>query len=80
LVVAAVKDPVEVKVTRIKGVGWGILITIYGKEWSKRAVKTRKEIHPSIEDDLRLIDKCCNPSPMASASRDRRTAKRVTKR
>ena len=68
-------DKVTVSVTRLKKVGWGIKIYVSGKEWSNRFVKSRKDIHPSIADDLRMIDKCGVDSPMASASRDRQIRK-----
>lgn len=68
-------DPVLVKVTRLKGLGWGIRIFVRKKLWSDRTVKSRDEIGTSIASDLRMIDKCGVDSPMASASRDRRIKK-----
>jgi len=32
---------------------------------------TREEAAKALKECLRMLDKCCNPSPMASASRSR---------
>jgi len=32
---------------------------------------TREEAAKALKECLRMLDKCCNPSPMAGASRDR---------
>ncbi len=65
------KEPVEVKVTRLKAVGYGIIVTIKGHEWSRGTVKRRQDVGPWIADDLRIINKCGVDSPMADASRHR---------
>jgi hypothetical protein len=64
-------EPVVVKVTRLKAVGYGIIITILGREWCRRTVESRQEVGPAIKSDLRMIDKCGVRSPMADASRHR---------
>lgn len=65
------EDPVTVKVTRLKKLGWGIRIFVHGKLWWNRLVGRREDIGPTIKDDLRMIDKCGVDSPMADASRHR---------
>lgn len=64
-------EPVVVKVTRLKAVGYGIIITILGREWCRRTIESRQEVGQAIKSDLRMIDKCGVDSPMAEASRQR---------
>lgn len=71
------EEPAEVKVTRLKKIVYGIRIWLFGKLWSERVVKARDEVSRSIASDLRMIDKCGNPSPMAGASRDRQKRRRT---
>ena len=65
-------EPVKVKVTKLKGLGWGIRVYIRDKLWSESLVETRDQISKQIGSELRMIDKCGVDSLMASASRDRR--------
>jgi hypothetical protein len=69
-------DPVTVKVTRLKLLGYGIRVWLRGKLWWSRIVKQRTEIGPTIASDLRMLDKCGAGSPMADASRHRQHKKR----
>ena len=73
-------DPVRVKVTNMGKLGWGVRIFVThpatGEEklWMEglpRIAKTREEIGPLIQSDLRMINKCGIESPMAEASRHR---------
>ena len=65
------KEPVTVTVTGPGQLGWGIRIWVKVKLWWSHLVKSRREIGPTIQSDLRMIDKCDVDSPMAAASRDR---------
>ena len=40
-------EPVVVKVTRLKAVGYGIIITILGREWCRRTVESRRWVRQS---------------------------------
>ena len=61
----------DTKVTFL-GKGWGVQVLRNGKVIDEEFVKSKDLIGPAIKSMLRMIDKCCNPSSMASASRDRR--------
>ena len=58
------------KVTNL-GVGWGIRVLRKGVVIAQRFVKEKGLIGVELKEMLRMLDKCGNPSPMASASRDR---------
>lgn len=74
------EEPLRVKVTNMGHLGWGVRIWCVAKVvegqpisyWTDKIVKTRKEIGPLIQEELRMWDKCAGPySPMADASRHR---------
>lgn len=58
------------KVTRL-GKGFGVRILRNGKVVSEGHAKAKGDIAPTLREMLRMLDKCGNPSDMASASRDR---------
>lgn len=60
----------ETKVTALAN-GFGIRVLKNHVIVSEGHAKTKGEIAIVIRDLLRMIDKCGNPSEMASASRDR---------
>jgi hypothetical protein len=53
------------------GKGWGIRIYCHNEVVAEEFVTSKRHIGPAIASMLRMIDKCCNPSSMAAASRDR---------
>ena len=62
----------DVKVTAFPAAGvWGIHILRFGKVLREFSVKCKRLIGPAITDELRMFNKCGDPSPMADASRDR---------
>jgi len=61
----------DVKVTRIKGVGYGIRVYLNGEINQECTVESRDQIGKAIYQMLRMEDKCGNISNMASRSRDR---------
>lgn len=61
----------EVKVTHLKGKGWGIRVYLNGILNQEALVENRTDIYRAIAHMLRMEDKCGNSSDMASASRDR---------
>lgn len=60
--------------TKVTALGscFGLRVVKNGKVIMQDAAKTKAEIGPTLKEMLRMLDKCGNPSPMASASRDRR--------
>jgi len=58
------------KVTAL-GDGFGVRVLRHGEVVFEDSVKTKAEIGPCLKEMLRMLDKCCNPSPMAHWSRDR---------
>ena len=58
------------KVTRL-GDGYGLRVYRGSRIVSQDKVATKADIAPGLREMLRMIDKCGNPSDMASASRDR---------
>lgn len=66
------KDPegYDTKVTFL-GKGWGVQILHNDCVVDETFVKAKQDIGPAIAAMLRMIDKCGNPSSMASASRAR---------
>jgi len=61
----------DVKVTRIKGVGYGIRVYLNGEINQECTVESRDQIGKAIYQMLRMEDKCGNISDMASRSRHR---------
>ncbi len=61
----------DTKVTFL-GKGYGVRVLRNGKVVSEATAPTKLQIGSTIKDMLRMIDKCGNPSEMASSSRDRR--------
>jgi hypothetical protein len=53
------------------GKGWGIRVLCHARVVVQDFVTSKRYIGPAIASMLRMIDKCGNPSSMASASRDR---------
>jgi hypothetical protein len=70
------KDPegYDTKVTFL-GKGWGVQILRNDCVIDETFVKSKDSIGTAIASMLRMIDKCGNPSSMASASRDRQCHK-----
>lgn len=58
------------KVTAL-GDGYGLRILKHGKIIASGHAPTKADIAPTLKEMLRMLDKCGNPSSMASASRDR---------
>jgi len=66
----------DVKVTAFPAAGmWGIRILRYGSVIRQISVDSKRLIGPCIADELRMINKCGDPSEMADAARDRLNAK-----
>ena len=66
----------DVKVTAFPAAGtWGIRILRDGEVLVQRSVDSKRLIGPCIADELRMFNKCGDPSPMADAARDRLSAK-----
>lgn len=62
----------DVKVTAFPAAGvWGIRILRFGKVLRQIAVNSKRLIGPAIADELRMFNKCGDPSEMADAARDR---------
>ena len=61
----------EVRVTYLKGKGWGIRVYLNEKLNQESLVENRVDIHKELARMLRMEDKCGNCSDLASASRDR---------
>ena len=61
----------EIRVTYLKGIGWGIRLYLNGHLNQETVVESRINISSTIAEMLRMEDKCGNCSDMASASRDR---------
>jgi hypothetical protein len=59
--------------------GWGVRVLHNGKVIDEVLVSSKDLIGPAIASMLRMIDKCGNPSSMASASRDRQWYKLTQK-
>lgn len=62
----------NVKVTHIKGKGWGVRVFVNGNLNQESIVTSRSDISREIGHMLRMEDKCGNISQIASASRERR--------
>jgi hypothetical protein len=58
------------KVTAL-GKGFGVRVLRNGAVVAEDSVATKADIGPRLKELLRMLDKCGNPSSMASASRDR---------
>jgi hypothetical protein len=66
----------DVKVTAFPDAGkWGIRILRNGKVVRQTSVDSKRLIGPCIADELRMFNKCGDPSPMADAARDRLNSK-----
>ena len=61
----------KVKVTRIKGKGWGVRVYTNGVLSQEDVVRTQLEIGPAARGMLRMEDKCGNPSKYADRARHR---------
>ncbi len=62
----------DVKVTAFPKAGvWGIRILRYGSVIRQIAVTSKRLIGAAIADELRMFNKCGDPSEMADAARDR---------
>lgn len=61
----------EVKVTRIKGVGYGIRVLVNGEINQEALAPTRAEIGDTARDLLRMEDKCGNLSDFSDRARHR---------
>lgn len=61
----------SVKVTFLKGVGWGIRLFVNGKLNQQDVAQTREEIGPKARSMLRMEDKCGNVSDYADKARFR---------
>lgn len=61
----------EVKVTRLKGIGWGIRVFVNGELNQEAKVESRLEIGPTAKSMLRMEDKCGNLSDYADKARFR---------
>lgn len=61
----------DVKVTRIKGIGYGVRIFTNGILNQQCTVESRKEIGKAAHDMLRTEDKCGNISKYADRARFR---------
>lgn len=61
----------KIKVTHLKGVGWGVRLFTNGTLNQEGIASTRKEIGPLCRSMLRIEDKCGNWSKYASSSRHR---------
>jgi len=58
------------KVTAL-GKGFGVRVLRHGAVVAEDHADTKADIGPRLKELLRMLDKCGNPSSMASASRDR---------
>jgi len=54
------------------GHGYGVRVLRGGEVLSESVATSKLQVGAVIKDLLRFVDKCGNPSEMASASRDRR--------
>jgi hypothetical protein len=61
----------SIKVTFLKGVGWGVRLFANGELSQEYVAKTRTEIGPLARSMLRMEDKCGNISDYAAKSRFR---------
>jgi hypothetical protein len=61
----------DVRVTALKGVGYGVRVFVDGKLNQQGVAATRDQIGPVARDLLRFEDKCGNLSELASAARRR---------
>jgi len=67
----------SVKVTAFPASGmWGIRILRHGQIIRQTSVDSKRLISPAIAEELRMLNKCGDPSPMADAARDRLSAKK----
>lgn len=69
----------EVKVTRIKGHGYGVRVLVNGEVNQEGRAATREDIGPVARDLLRTEDKCGNNSDFAHNAR-MRGVKKASKR
>jgi hypothetical protein len=51
--------------------GYGCRVLRNDKVIAERWASSKRDIAPTLREMLRMVDKCCNPSEMASASRIR---------
>lgn len=66
----------EVRVTAFPAAGkWGIRILRWGEIVRQTSVDRKCLIGPCIAEELRMLNKCGDPSPMADAARDRLSRK-----
>jgi len=67
------QGPVEhtVKVTRIKGHGYGVRVLVNGEVNQEQLAPTRADIGPVAKGMLRMEDKCGNVSQYAHRARHR---------
>ena len=66
----------DVKVTAFPKAGiWVIRILRHGQVIWQTSVNSKRLIGPCIADELRMLNKCGDPSEMADAARDRLNTK-----
>jgi hypothetical protein len=69
----------EVKVTRIKGHGYGVRVLVNGEINQEDLAETRQDIGPVARSMLRMEDKCGNISKHADRARHRVGEKEIAR-
>lgn len=70
----------EVKVTRIKGHGYGVRVLVDGQINQQQIAPTRMDIGPVARSMLRMEDKCGNDSDFAHRARHRVGEKEIKRK
>lgn len=65
----------EVKVTHLKGVGYGVRVLVNGEVNQQAVAPTRADIESIAKSMLRMEDKCGNDSDYAYSARHRNKPK-----